>query len=187
VLAAVALGAVVVLAIGLTTSRALDTPTAVAGPGTPSSPTPTPQPTLASPTTPSIAEVTQWTETLQALDAQRAQAFASLDLTALDKVYVRGSPPWHADRTLLSSYRNQKIRVQGLHIKIDKTTITEQTPTTVTLKTTDHLSAGTAIDQAGTQTQLPPGQPTTRLITLTSTPSARSATPTWRITTITQT
>jgi hypothetical protein len=137
--------------------------------------------------------VAQWTLTLQALDAERAQAFSTLDLSTLDKIYLRDSPPWRSDRALLLSYRAQNIRVQGLRINIDKTTITHRTPTTVTLKTTDHLSAGTAIDHTGTTTPLPPGKPTTRLITLTSTTpksatptTTRSATQSWRIATITQ-
>ena len=66
--------------------------------------------------------------------------------------------------------------MQGLRIQIDKATIAQQTPTTVTLKTTDHLTAGQAIDHTGTSTPLPPGTPTTRLITLTKTPTPRITT-----------
>jgi hypothetical protein len=129
--------------------------------------------------TASRTDAAQWALTLQALDAQRAHAFWTLDPDVLDKIYVPGSPPWLADRALLATYRKQNVRVQGLRIQIDSTTVTHQTPTAITLKTTDHLSAGQAVDHTGTTTPLPPGTPTTRLITLTRT------TPTWRIATIT--
>jgi hypothetical protein len=123
-----------------------------------------------------------WTRTLQALDAQRAQAFWTLDLQALDRIYVPGSLPWRSDHALLSSYREQQIRVEGLRVQIDSSTIARRTPTTVTLKTTDHLAAGQAVDQAGAKTPLPPGTPTTKLITLTTNPTTKA----WRITAITQ-
>ena len=120
--------------------------------------------------------------TLQALDAQRAHAFWTLDLAALDRIYVPGSSPWRSDHALLSSYREQQIRVEGLRVQIDSSTIARRTPTTVTLKTTDHLAAGQAVDQTGAKTPLPPGTPTTKLITLTTNPTTKA----WRITAITQ-
>ncbi|WP_328522019.1 protein kinase domain-containing protein [Kribbella sp. NBC_00359] len=240
VLAAAALGAVIVLAIGIATIGALNaptTPTAATNqptspqtsthpttPGTPTQSTPptptqpaihttptgpasslapslpttsptatqpttpptptrpaTPQSTIKPPTTTSRTDAARWALTLQDLDAQRAHAFWTLNPEVLDKIYVPGSPPWLADRALLASYLKQNVRIQGLRIQIDKTIVTHQTPTTITLKTTDHLSAGQAIDHTGTTTPLPPGTPTTRLITLTTT----RTTPTWRITTIT--
>lgn len=128
------------------------------------------------------ADPVAWTRTLQALDAQRAQAFWTLDLGALDRIYVPGSSPWRADHALLSSYREQQIRVEGLRVQIDNSTIARRTPTTITLKTTDHLAAGQAVDRSGTKTPLPPGSPTTKLITLTTSPTTK----TWRITAITQ-
>jgi hypothetical protein len=179
VLAAAALAAIIVLAIAIATLRTIDTP-ATAQPTT-AHPT-TAHPTAAHPTaahpTASSAELATWMQTLEALDAQRAQAFWTLDLKALDRIYVPGSAPWRADRALLSAYRNQNVRVQGLRI---------------TIESTDHLTAGQAIDRTGAKTPLPPGPPTTRLITLATTqrtaaPSrsaTRQPTPAWRITTIT--
>ncbi|MFG1907794.1 hypothetical protein [Kribbella sp. NPDC048928] len=138
--------------------------------------------------TSSSADVAAWIRTLEALDAQRSGAFWTLDLDVLDDIYVPGSSPWVADRALLSKYRKQNVRVRGLRITIDRTVITRHTATTVTLRTTDRLTAGEAVDHAGTKTPLPPGRPTTRLITLTTTPTQPEtrATPTWRISTITQ-
>ncbi|WP_410788035.1 protein kinase domain-containing protein [Kribbella sp. C-35] len=220
VLAAAALAAIIVLAIAIATLRTIDTPaTAQPDPtasrsttqGTSASP-PTQSPTAraTSPARPetspsqsrattsaprpeSSAELATWIQTLQALDAQRAQAFWTLDLDALDRIYVPGSAPWRADRALLSAYRDQNVRVQGLRITIESTAITRRNATTVTLKTTDHLTAGQAVDHTGAKTPLPPGPPATRLITLTTTPrtpapsrsSTRQPTHTWRITTIT--
>ncbi|GAA1582794.1 hypothetical protein GCM10009804_44160 [Kribbella hippodromi] len=127
------------------------------------------------------ADEIAWTQKLQSLDARRARAFWALDLKVLDGVYVPGSSPWQADRALLSSYRDQQLRVQGLRIQIDKAVITRRTPTSIALKTTDHLTGGQAVDRAGTITRLPPGAPTTRLITLTI---SRPGQP-WRIAAIT--
>jgi hypothetical protein len=129
-----------------------------------------------------------WIRTLEALDAQRSQAFWTLDLNVLDDIYVPGSSPWVADRALLSNYRKQNVRVRGLRITIDRTTVTRRTATTVTLRTTDRLTAGEAVDHTGTKTPLPPGRPTTRLITLTTAPTqpGKPGTPRWRISTITQ-
>ncbi|MGZ0146911.1 hypothetical protein ACXJJ3_07545 [Kribbella sp. WER1] len=134
------------------------------------------------------ADPAAWLRTLEALDAQRSQAFWTLDLTALDGIYLPGSSPWTADRALLATYRKQNVRVQGLRITIDSTTIASRTPTTITLRTVDHLSAGEAVDGYGTRTPLPPGKPSTRLITLTTAPQSASgpSTQPWRITTITQ-
>ena len=101
----------------------------------------------------------EWSRTLQALDTQRAQAFWTLDLALLDTIYVPGTEPWAADRALLTTYRKHQIRVRGLQIRIDKTTIESQTPSTVVLRTVDHLTAGQAIDPTGTTTTLPPGAP----------------------------
>lgn len=154
----------------------------------------TPAPTTPGMTNPATApprrlaprrSVADWLATLRALDAQRAQAFRTLNTAMLDKIYVLGSLPWASDRALLADYRKHQIHIQGLRIQIDKTTIAHQSPTTVTLRTTDHLASGQAVHKSGTRTPLPPGAPTTRLITLTRTSSQITTTPTWRITTIT--
>ncbi|MET9275012.1 hypothetical protein [Kribbella sp. NPDC003557] len=136
---------------------------------------------------------------LEALDAQRAEAFWTLDLEALDRVYVPGSQPWLSDRALLSEYLKRNVRVEGLQITIDSIAITRRTSTTVTLKAIDHLAAGQVIDGNGTKTPLPRGVPTTRLITLIPSPrrpaqqspvpsrsSDRQPSSGWRIGTITQ-
>ncbi|WP_241995318.1 hypothetical protein [Kribbella antiqua] len=127
------------------------------------------------------AGVEEWVRTLQALDAQRAQAFWTLDVGVLDRIYVPGSAPWSADRELVAAYRRQQVRVHGLRIRIETTTIERRTASSITLRTVDHLVGGEVVDRNGNRTPLPPGTATTRLITLSTTPS----TPSWRITTIT--
>ncbi|MER7245338.1 hypothetical protein [Kribbella sp. NPDC000426] len=123
-----------------------------------------------------------WTKALQALDAERARAYWMLDMSALDRIYVPGSSPWRSDRALLSGYREQQIRVEGLQVQIDSLSIAGRTRTTVTLRTTDHLAAGQVVDQSGAKIPLPPGTPTTKLITLTTDPTTKV----WRIADITQ-
>ncbi|GAB2659995.1 protein kinase domain-containing protein [Kribbella swartbergensis] len=198
VLGAVGLGAAVVLVLGLVTVGILDNPagsaaaadraTPGASPSTtsPAATAPPPRPTTHAPRPTTHAprnDAAKWTRMLQALDTQRAQAFWTLDLALLDTVYVPGSRPWAADRALLTSYRQHKVRVRGLHIRIDRTTVEHQTPTTVVLRTTDHLTAGQAITHTGTTTPLPPGTPTTRRITLTTTTT--TPVPSWRISAVT--
>ena len=209
VLAAVGLGAAVVLIVGLLTVGVLDNPADTAAvadrteqspsPASSSSPTtprrspslttPTPRPTTSHPTGPGQplrVDAGEWSRTLQALDTQRAQASWTLDLALLDTIYVPGTEPWAADRALLTTYRKHQIRVRGLQIRIDKTTIESQTPSTVVLRTVDHLTAGQAIDPTGTTTTLPPGAPATRRMTLTTTPTTQRATTSpWRIAAIT--
>ncbi|WP_427896689.1 hypothetical protein ACQHIV_15740 [Kribbella sp. GL6] len=104
-------------------------------------------------------------------------------MAALDQIYMPGSPPWAADRALLASYRKQNVRVQGLRITIESATIAARTPTTITLRTVDHLTAGEVVDRLGTKTPLPAGQLSARLITLTAVPTSSKSQP-WRITTI---
>ncbi|MFI6679262.1 protein kinase [Kribbella sp. NPDC050470] len=188
VLAAAALGAVVVLILGLLTVSALGNDPAGTAAATHQSPAPTdPAPSNpavtnpASPTSPPSADPTKWTQTLQALDTQRAKAFWTLDPTLLDTIYVPGSAPWKADQALLTTYRKHQIRIRNLTIHISKTTIESQTPTEVVLHITDHLTTAQALTPTGTTTNLPPATPTPRRITLTTTPT----TPTWRITAIT--
>ncbi|MEI8411611.1 MULTISPECIES: protein kinase domain-containing protein [unclassified Kribbella] len=185
VLAAVGFGAVVVLILGLLTVGVLDNPagTAAAADRTEPSQSPTPQRPTAS-KQPARVDTGEWTRTLQALDTQRAQAFWTLDLALLDTIYVPGSEPWTADRALLTTYRKHQIRVRGLKIRIDKTTVESQTQSTVVLRTVDHLTAGQAMDPTGTTTRLPPATPTTRRITLTKSHPRPTTTP-WRIASIT--
>jgi hypothetical protein len=113
--------------------------------------------------------------TLQALDVQRSQAFSTLDPAGLDAIYVPGSSPWQADRSLLASYRDRQVRIDGLKMQIDKLAVERPGPGTVVLRVVDRLIAGAAVDNAGRRTPLPAGTPTARLITLTGKGDA------WRI------
>jgi hypothetical protein len=190
---------VVVLVLGLVTVGVLDNPARTAAAAdraeqsaSPQSPTTsTPEPASPRPTAPEQSggiSAAEWTRTLQALDTQRAQAFWTLDAALLDRIYVPGTEPWAADRALLATYRKHQIRVRGLQIRIDRTTIESQSPTTVVLRTVDHLTAGQAVDRTGTTSPLPPGAPSTRRITLTTTAGTTNSTPpSWRITAITST
>ncbi|WP_350281763.1 hypothetical protein [Kribbella sp. HUAS MG21] len=105
----------------------------------------------------------------------------------LDEVYVPGSSPWVADRGLLAAYRKQNVRVRGLRIAIERVALVRRTTTSVTLKVTDRLAAGEAVDHVGAVTPMPAGHSSTKLITLTATAGAGGASPqVWRISSVTQ-
>ncbi|WP_344211015.1 hypothetical protein [Kribbella sancticallisti] len=122
-----------------------------------------------------------WLRTLQGLDARRARAFSTLNQAELDKIYVPGTAPWTSDRSLLTTYQQQKIRVDGLRVQIDSLTIEQPGADTVVLRIVDRLVAGATIDSAGHRTPLPPGPATARRITL----RAEAGNKTWRISAIT--
>jgi hypothetical protein len=121
------------------------------------------------------AEEGRWLGTLRALDVQRSQAFSTLDPAGLDAIYVPGCSPWQADRSLLASYRDRQVRIDGLRMQIEKLAIERPGAGTVVLRVVDRLIAGAAVDNAGRRTPLPAGTPTARLITLTGKGDA------WRI------
>jgi serine/threonine protein kinase len=120
-----------------------------------------------------------WLRTLHGLDARRARAFSTLDQRELDKVYVPGSAPWTADRSLLTSYQRQRIRVDGLRVRIESLMIERAGTDTVVLRIVDRLVAGAAITATGQRTPLPQGSPTARRLTL------KAGNATWRISAIT--
>ncbi|WP_433023538.1 hypothetical protein [Kribbella sp. CA-294648] len=114
------------------------------------------------------------------MDAGRSRAFATLNPAQLDAVYVRGSSPWSADRALLASYRKQHIRIEALRLQIHAVTVETPGQTTVVLRIVDRLISGAAVTASGQRTQFPPGQPTTRRLTVTTTAGH------WRIAAITR-
>jgi hypothetical protein len=119
-----------------------------------------------------------WLQTLQGLDARRSHAFATLDPTELNAVYIPGSTPWSADRDLLSTYRKQQLRIEGLRLQIHSVTVETPGATTVVLRVVDRFVAGVAVSAAGQRTTFPPGKTTTRRVTLSA------AATTWRISAI---
>ncbi|ADB31752.1 serine/threonine protein kinase [Kribbella flavida DSM 17836] len=197
ILAMAALAAVIVLAVALTTLGVFKTPTTNPAAASPPSPTPPPAPSasttsssaapppatpVSTPTTtpamPSAPGDRTWLQTLQSLDNRRAHAFWTLNPTELDAVYSPGSRPWTADRALLASYKSQNVRISNLRLQIQHLQQEPGPGPTITLKVTDRLISATAHTRTGQRTQLAPGPPTTRRITLT--PHGK----TWRITTI---
>jgi protein kinase-like protein len=155
-----------------TTTRTAAHPSVAIPPRTPAASRPSRPPAVRSTR---AADSRKWRETLQALDVRRSRAFATLDPTELNAVYVPGSSPWSADRDLLSSYRKQQLRIEGLRLQIQSVTVETPGRTTVVLRIVDRLIAGAAVSPTGRRTTFPPGKPTTRRVTLTA--AARS----WRI------
>ncbi|WP_344112553.1 protein kinase domain-containing protein [Kribbella alba] len=129
----------------------------------------------------SAAETSRWLRALQALDVQRSRTFSTLNVAGLDAIYVPGSAPWKSDKALLTSYRDQQVRIEGLSIQIQSLAVEESSPNTAVLRVVDRLISATAIDKSGRRTPLPSGQPTRRRITLKTTPPSTA----WRITEIT--
>jgi hypothetical protein len=209
ILAACGIAALIVFAIGLATVGVLGQPatgsttsastpedsSTATTPGTrPSSSATSPASTpstssvntnpSASPTgrsTRAAEDTKRWLRTLESLDARRSRAFSTLNPADLDAIYVRGSPPWSSDRSLLASYRKQQVRVEGLRMQIETLSVERPGDQTVVLRIVDRLIAGAAVTRSGHRTPLPPGRPTTRRITLTATNT------TWRISAITTT
>lgn len=191
ILAACGAGAAVTVAIGLATLGALGNPatsaTASADQSTKPTPPPTPptqRATSAPTSTPHQRTQTldskKWLQTLQALDVRRSRAFSTLNPADLNTIYVPGSPPWSADRALLTSYRDRHIRIEGLRMQIETVTVETPGKTTVVLRIVDRLVSGTAITASGQRTAFPPGKPTPRRLTLTA--NANN----WRISKITK-
>ncbi len=156
----------------------------------PSRPTPASSPsrpaTASSPTGRPPSAVTRqrptaeaWLQTLRGLDVRRARAFSTSDRAELDNVYVPGSAPWASDRSLLASYQQQRIRVEGLRVQIESLVIEHPGDKTVVLRIVDRLVAGAAITSTGQRIPLPRGQATTRRVTL------KASNTTWRISAIT--
>ncbi|QNE21991.1 protein kinase [Kribbella qitaiheensis] len=200
VLAAAGAAALVVLLLGLITVGVLgggastaastgsaEAPTTDASQSPPPSSAVTPTtssapalPSAAVSTAPGADWPTPWLDVLRALDRQRSSAFNSGSDTGLDSVYVRGSVPWKADKSLLATYRTQHLRIENLTIEIRSLLIESEETDRAVLQVVDRLTSGAAVDQAGRRTTFPPGKPTSRRITLqTTTPG------TWRITQIT--
>lgn len=129
----------------------------------------TPSPTAPGTPTPSPAASTpvRWHAVLRALDDRRAEAFATLDLAGLDEVYVAGSPPWQVDRALIASYRERRLRIDGLRLRIDRVAVVSESPGAVVLRVVDHLVGGVAVGTSGQRTVLPAAPPAARLITVT--------------------
>ncbi|HEY3004985.1 MAG TPA: protein kinase [Kribbellaceae bacterium] len=178
VVAAVATGTAGGLAIGTarrTTSSASGEPAVTtAAPATPvATPSATPDGADGAKTS-----ARAWAAVLTALDVRRADAFARLDAGALDGVYVPGSAPWRADRALLASYEDRRLRVAGLRIRIQSVAVHRPGAGTVVLRVVDRFAGATAVDAAGRSFVLPAGPPTTRLITLRGQPGG------WRISAI---
>jgi serine/threonine protein kinase len=111
--------------------------------------------------------VGEWARVLRGLDRVRAEAFARLDSRLLDAVYRRGTSPWRADRDVLTAYRHQATRIEGLRIVVQQVNVVRAGRGVVVLRVVDRFAGGTAVDPYGRRTQLPVGPLTARRITLT--------------------
>jgi hypothetical protein len=167
VLAAAGAAALVVLVLGLVTVGALGGgPSIAASAGESSVAGPQLPTATAVSTAPEADWPTPWLQVLRALDVRRSSAFRKVDDAELDAVYIRGSVPWKADKELLATYRNQRLRIEGLTMEIRSLSIELEDTNHAVLHVVDRLASGTAVDQTGRRTTLPAGKPTSRRITL---------------------
>ena len=107
-----------------------------------------------------------WGQVLSELDEQRAKAFAESDAAMLRSVYVRGSDLLVKDRAEIEKCVRAGCHVEGLRFDIIRLELASKKAGRTVLKVVDQLQAYTVVSGSGERTDRPPGEVTTRLITL---------------------
>jgi hypothetical protein len=113
------------------------------------SPSPSPSPSVSpsgATTEPADAD---WRGIVAGLAALRARALATDDLTLLAGVYAPGSAPLAGDRATLEALAARRLRVERLAITTLRAQPVVLTPTEVTLRVTDAVSAYALVDATG--------------------------------------
>jgi hypothetical protein len=119
---------------------------------------------LCAPATPPPPEV-RAAAILHAWDDRRAQAWASADVDALGELYTAGSPTGRADRSMLRSWRDRGLRVEGLETQLLALWVRDRSAGRLALVVTDRVAGGTAVG-AGVRVPLPRDEPSTRRVVL---------------------
>ncbi len=112
------------------------------------------------------SSVDSWGQVLSELDEQRAKAFAESDAAMLRSVYVRGSDLLVKDRAEIEKCVRAGCHVEGLRFDIIRLELASKKAGRTVLKVVDQLQAYTVVSGSGERTDRPPGEVTTRLITL---------------------
>ncbi|GAW49644.1 MULTISPECIES: hypothetical protein [unclassified Nocardioides] len=102
---------------------------------------------------------------LHAWDDRRAQAWADGDVDALGDLYTAGSPTGRADRSMLRSWRDRGLRVEGLETQLLAVRVRDRSGDRLALVVTDRLAGGTAVG-VGVRVPLPRDEPSTRRVVL---------------------
>jgi hypothetical protein len=82
-----------------------------------------------------------WASVLQALDAQRGEAFAQGNPRLLDRVYLPGAPALSADRAALAQLARQGTTAVGLRHLVQATAVVRSTDVLVELDVVEQLAA----------------------------------------------
>jgi hypothetical protein len=102
---------------------------------------------------------------LHAWDDRRAQAWASADVDALGDLYTAGSPTGRADQSMLRSWRDRGLRIEGLETQLLSVRVRDRLGGRLALVVTDRVAGGTAVG-AGVRVPLPRDEPSTRRVVL---------------------
>lgn len=102
---------------------------------------------------------------LQEWDRARAAAWASGDVTALDRLYVEGSAAGEADVALLQRYRERGLTVRNMSMQVLALRVHDHSRRRLVIDVTDRLVGAVAEGAQGTR-DLPRDQPTARRLTL---------------------
>jgi hypothetical protein len=111
-------------------------------------------------------EPARWTAVLQTLDAERARAWRSGDVSALRRVYTAGSPALRADRRMLAAYQARGLRPSGVRLEFASVEVSSAGPHRVTLQAVDRLRQMHIRAADGSVTALPGDEPTSHTIVL---------------------
>jgi hypothetical protein len=96
-------------------------------------------------------------------DRSRAAAWASGDVVALRRLYVRGSAAGRRDVAMLREWRGRGLRVERMGMQVLAVELRARTERRIVLVVTDRLAAGVAVTTAGSASrELPRDAATTR-------------------------
>jgi hypothetical protein len=98
---------------------------------------------------PSVQAAVEWSAVLNDLDAARAQAFSTGELTALSAVYAQGSTGLMSDTALLQGLVDQRQTAHGLRHEVRSVDVLEETGDAARLRVVDVLNAYEVRDAAG--------------------------------------
>jgi hypothetical protein len=106
-------------------------------------------PRAMAPAAPSVQAAVEWSAVLDDLDAARAQAFSTGELTALSAVYAQGSTGLMSDTALLQGLVDQRQTAHGLRHEVRSVDVLEETGDAARLRVVDVLNAYEVRDAAG--------------------------------------
>jgi eukaryotic-like serine/threonine-protein kinase len=122
---------------------------------------------------PAGGTVESWQQVLADLDTRRAKAFAESDSDLLRSVYVNGSELMAKDQAEIDKCVRAGCHVEGLTFDIIRLAVVSSGDGRTVLKVVDQMQAYTVVSDTGERTDQPPGEVTTRQITLQRSPGGR--------------